>query len=79
MTQTTTDIQQYLDENATRFQDDLCQWLKMASIGTDPKYDDDVRAAAELKRDQIHSFGRDQLIQRCAGAMSSTIEPDCNE
>ncbi len=30
---------------------------------------------AELKRDQIHAFGPDPLIQRCAGAMSAEIEP----
>ena len=30
---------------------------------------------AELKRDQIHAFGRDPLIPRCKGSMSATIEP----
>lgn len=30
---------------------------------------------AELKRDQIHAFGRDQYIERCKGSMSATIEP----
>ncbi len=30
---------------------------------------------AELKRDQIHSFGRDQRIARCKGCMSAVIEP----
>jgi ATP-dependent Clp protease adaptor protein ClpS len=30
---------------------------------------------AELKRDQIHSFGKDELIARCKGSMSATIEP----
>lgn len=30
---------------------------------------------AELKRDQIHAFGRDWRIEKCAGSMSSTIEP----
>jgi ATP-dependent Clp protease adaptor protein ClpS len=29
---------------------------------------------AELKRDQIHAFGRDDLISRCMGSMSATIE-----
>ncbi len=29
---------------------------------------------AEFKRDQIHAFGRDWRIPRCAGSMSSTIE-----
>ena len=30
---------------------------------------------AELKRDQIHSFGRDWRIPRCNGSMTSFIEP----
>lgn len=34
---------------------------------------------AELKRDQIHSFGRDDLIPRCAGSMTASIEPEGNE
>lgn len=31
---------------------------------------------AELKRDQIHAYGRDPLIERCKGSMSATIEPE---
>ncbi len=34
---------------------------------------------AELKRDQIHSFGRDWRIARCAGSMSALIEPATRE
>ena len=30
---------------------------------------------AELKRDQIHAFGRDWRLHRCAGSMTSVIEP----
>lgn len=30
---------------------------------------------AELKRDQIHAFGRDWRIPRCCGSMSAVIEP----
>src|SRR5262249_33268785 len=30
---------------------------------------------AELKRDQIHAYGADPNIQRCAGSMSAEIEP----
>ena len=29
---------------------------------------------AELKRDQIHAYGRDALIAGCKGSMSATIE-----
>lgn len=30
---------------------------------------------AEFKRDQIHSYGKDWRIPRCAGSMSAEIEP----
>lgn len=30
---------------------------------------------AELKRDQIHAYGKDVLIQGCLGSMFATIEP----
>ncbi|MEK6800278.1 MAG: ATP-dependent Clp protease adaptor ClpS [Planctomycetota bacterium] len=30
---------------------------------------------AELKRDQIHDFGRDWRILRCSGSMRSILEP----
>lgn len=30
---------------------------------------------AELKRDQIQSFGPDPLIPRCKGSMSAVVEP----
>jgi ATP-dependent Clp protease adaptor protein ClpS len=31
---------------------------------------------AELKRDQIHAFGKDKFVAGCQGSMSSSIEPD---
>ncbi len=34
-----------------------------------------TKELAELKRDQIHAFGKDLLIGRCAGSMSASIEP----
>ena len=30
---------------------------------------------AELKRDQIHAYGKDGLIEKCKGSMWATIEP----
>ncbi len=32
---------------------------------------------AELKRDQIHAFGKDPLASKCSGSMKATIEPEC--
>lgn len=34
-----------------------------------------TREHAELKRDQIHGFGRDIMIAQSAGSMSASIEP----
>lgn len=31
---------------------------------------------AELKRDQIHAYGKDALIARCSGSMTASIEPE---
>jgi len=30
---------------------------------------------AELKRDQIHAYGKDRRVENCAGSMSAVIEP----
>jgi len=30
---------------------------------------------AEFKRDQIHAYGKDDLLSYCEGSMSATIEP----
>ena len=34
-----------------------------------------TREHAELKRDQIHAYGKDDQIAGCKGSMSATIEP----
>ena len=34
-----------------------------------------TREHAELKRDQIHAYGKDPAIKSCSGSMSATIEP----
>lgn len=31
---------------------------------------------AELKRDQVHAYGKDRLIKRSKGSMSCTLEPE---
>ena len=35
-----------------------------------------TREHAELKRDQIHAFGKDPFIKDCKGSMSASIEPE---
>ena len=34
-----------------------------------------TREHAELKRDQIHAYGKDSLIRQCKGSMWASIEP----
>ena len=34
-----------------------------------------TREHAELKRDQIHAFGKDLMTASCKGSMRATIEP----
>jgi ATP-dependent Clp protease adaptor protein ClpS len=34
-----------------------------------------TREHAELKRDQVHAYGKDALIAGCKGSMKATIEP----
>lgn len=34
-----------------------------------------TREHAELKRDQIHAFGKDPYLSSCKGSMSASIEP----
>ncbi len=36
-----------------------------------------TREHAELKRDQIHAYGKDHIMADCRGSMSATIEPMC--
>jgi ATP-dependent Clp protease adaptor protein ClpS len=37
--------------------------------------DTTTKERAELKRDQIHSFGPDWRVPHCRGSMSAVIEP----
>src|SRR5215831_13551474 len=34
-----------------------------------------TREHAELKRDQIHAYGKDENIRGCKGSMHATVEP----
>ena len=37
-----------------------------------------TREHAELKRDQIHAYGKDSRIERCQGSMWASIEPEAD-
>ncbi|MEX0867356.1 MAG: ATP-dependent Clp protease adaptor ClpS [Pirellulales bacterium] len=36
-----------------------------------------TREHAELKMEQIHAYGKDDLVDSCQGSMSASIEPEC--
>lgn len=64
MTEPLPEIVQYLNQHSDRFQEDLCEWLRMASIGTDPAYDDEVRKAANWLETRFDSLGfQSRLIE----------------
>ncbi len=66
MTQQTANIQNYLDEQAGRFQNELCDWLRMASVSTDSQFADHVRAAAGWLRQRFDDLGfQSGLIETC--------------
>lgn len=35
-----------------------------------------TREHAELKQDQVHAYGKDDMIAKCRGSMSCSIEPE---
>jgi len=64
MQTSTNEIQNYLVENAERFQNELCDWLRLASVSTDHHYESEVHAAAEWLHAKFQKMGFDsQLIE----------------
>ena len=56
----------YLTQNHDRFESDLFEWLRMPSIGTDSKYDKDVRQAADWLADKFRGLElKTELIETC--------------
>ena len=59
-------FESYLEENKNRFEQDLCDWLKIASISTDSAYKEQVREAANWLHQRIDALGfRTELIETC--------------
>jgi succinyl-diaminopimelate desuccinylase len=49
-------IDQYLDQHATRFENELCELLRIPSVSADSKYRQDVRRAAEWVAGQFRGM-----------------------
>ena len=56
----------YLNENRDRFEQDLFEWLRMESIGTDSTYDAETVKAANWLADKFRGVGLEtELIETC--------------
>ncbi|GAG16280.1 unnamed protein product, partial [marine sediment metagenome] len=57
-------IDQYLQAQAERFEDELCRLLTIPSVSVDPDHREDVRRAADWVADQFRGLGfSSELIQ----------------
>src|SRR5262245_39123548 len=57
-------LDDYLTQNAERFEDELCDLLRIASVSADTKHETDVRRAAQWVLAQVQSLGlKPELIE----------------
>jgi succinyl-diaminopimelate desuccinylase len=56
-------VEDYLKSNAQRFEDELCELLRIPSVSADSKHKEDVRRAAEWVQKQFQALGfKSELI-----------------
>lgn len=60
-------VQQYLNDNADRFVEELCQFLRIQSVSADSAFQPQMRQAAEFVRDQFSGIGLDTEIIETEG------------
>ena len=60
-------IEQYLSQNSQRFEDELCDLLRIASVSADSKHKADVRSAANWVLKQFQSLGLQAELIETAG------------
>lgn len=59
-------LDEYLNEHKQRFEEDLFDWLRMASIATDSAYHPETRKAANWLADKFKGIGlQTELIETC--------------
>ncbi len=61
------DILDRVDSCKSQYVDDLCGWLRMASIGTDPAFTPEVRKAASWLKQRFDSMGISAELIETAG------------
>lgn len=60
-------LDEYLQQQATRFEDDLCELLRIPSVSADSRHKPDVRRAAEWVQGQFSGLGLTTQIFETAG------------
>lgn len=60
-------IDRYLQSQAERFEEELCQLLRIPSVSADPEHRDDVRRAADWVADQFRRLGFSTEVIRTSG------------
>lgn len=60
-------IDQYLEAEAERFEEELCQFLRIPSVSADPEYGDEVRRAADWVADQFRRLGFSTEVIQTSG------------
>lgn len=59
-------VTEYLKQNRSRFESDLFEWLRIPSIGTDPAYDQQTRAAGTWLAEKFKALGlKTEMIETC--------------
>lgn len=61
------DIDQYLQENAARFEEELCEWLRIPSVSADSSYKQDVHNAGEWLAAKFRDLGFATKLVETAG------------
>jgi acetylornithine deacetylase/succinyl-diaminopimelate desuccinylase-like protein len=60
-------LEEYLTENRSRFEDELCELLRIASVSADSRHKEDVRRAADWVAGQFRGLGLATEIVPTAG------------
>ncbi len=60
-------VDQYLETNAPRFDQDLCELLRIASVSTDPGYRAEIDRAAQWVADRLRHLGLSTELIRTEG------------
>jgi len=62
-----TNLDRYLADHRQSFEDDLCQWLRMASVSADRKYAGEIRRAAQWAQNRLGGLGLSAELIETAG------------